>query len=197
MSKAKNNDIICPYCGYQFEAFAGKYNNYACAQCHQSIPKEKNFFQKIPEVLMSWYKKCFFFVPEEHKESAMIIFGVVFLTFLALIPTIRRNCRATSISEQVFIMLKGEKYCSRCRGNHEIGVVSEQVWQKGSLDEGWVSYVSLVPKDNCKNSLIYEYTPSLRKGRVYKIKFEKCERPSHYEGASSYTSSEDRDFDPR
>ena len=197
MSKSNNINITCPYCGYQFEAWMGKYANYACSQCHQSIPKEKNFFQKTPNVLMSLYKRCFFFVQEENKESAMIIFGVLFLTFLALIPTIRKNCREGSVSDQVFVMLKGEKYCAHCRSNHEIGVVSEQVWTKGTLDEGWVSYVSLVPNDNCKNSLIYEYTPSLRKGRVYKIKFEKCERASHYERVSSYTSSEDRDFDPR
>lgn len=132
-----------------------------------------------------------------NNNGVIIVSIAILITIVALIPTIRKNCRERSISDQVFVMLKGEKYCTRCRSNHEIGVVSEQVWTKGTLDEGWVSYVSLVPKDNCKNSLIYEYTPSLRKGRVYKIKFEKCEKTSHYERASSYVTSEDRDFDPR
>jgi hypothetical protein len=179
MSKSNNINITCPYCGYQFEAWMGKYADYACSQCHQSIPKEKNFLQKIPDVLMSWYKKCFFFVPAEHKESAMIIFGVVFLTFLALIPTIRKNCRERSISDQVFAMLKGEKYCARCRSSHEIGVVSEQVWTKGTLDQGWVAYVSLLPKGRCNPNLIREYSLILRNGLLVNMKFEELIDPDY------------------
>lgn len=182
-------NIICPFCNEEFDLMLGSLPT-DCPYCRRTIPKK-------PNIVFRALNKCFSFVPERHRDGVIIVSIAILITIVALIPTIRKNCRAGSISDQVFAMLKGEKYCARCRSNHEIGVVAEQVWTKGTLDEGWVSYVSLVPKDNCKNSLIYEYTPSLRKGRVYKIKFEKCERPSHYEGASSYTSSEDGDFDPR
>lgn len=142
---------------------------------HEPGKKNNNMHFNYKDLIMSVKNKI------QHVDMLKVYINLLVtipMLWLIVTRTIKAY-RTNKIEDGVFVYMKGEAYCNRCNGKHNISVKAEQKWDGGTSDQGWVAYVSLLPKGRCNPNLIREYSLILRNGLLVNMKFEEFIDPDY------------------